>query len=141
MVFVEMEEESDGTHESEEVPKSDDDEHSDDESSVRCEEYESSERTHSDNEHSDNCKDRTYHWHIGLICAIVVFVLFTLLHTRQMCEFTKQCIPNTNGRTLCVGLVLASLVYLTIGLLHVRLEPIVDHSHQNPKFRGLEYFV
>ena len=89
----------------------------------------------------EECEDRTYHWQIGLVCAIVVFVLFTLFHTRCMLELTKQWIPNTNTRTLCIGLVIATIVYLTIGLLHVKLEPVVDHSRQNPKFRGLEHFV
>ena len=53
----------------------------------------------------------------GLIIAIIIFVIFILLHTENCRKCLESEIPDPTFRIITIGLIIAVMVFLLIGCL------------------------
>lgn len=102
----------------------------------KSEEQRESEESDDDEEEDEVC--RSYSWHVGIICAIVVFVMFMLLHSPGVQDWLTEQIPDGCRRTICAGLILAAITFLVVGLAFYKLNPIQDTTEQRPAYNCMK---
>ncbi len=84
-------------------------------------------------------EDCTYIWQVGMLCAIVVFILICLFHTESMSGLMTRNIPDPTTRTICMALIVACITFCVIGLSHHKLRPVCDESVQKMTHRHLKF--
>ena len=89
----------------------------------------------------DRKEEDFYSWHLGVIYALVVFVLFILVHTESFYSWAKESIPDKHTRTICIGLVLAAVMFLFVGLMTTNYGAVNDTTEQDPMFDNLSCFI
>jgi len=67
-------------------------------------------------------------WQIAFFLAAVVLITFLLVNCNCFSSWLKAEIPNTEYRTLCAGLILALVVFVSSGMFHHYLCPVKEKS-------------
>lgn len=63
-------------------------------------------------------------WNIAFIVALVIFLVFMLLHTRSVTEWLVCEIPDNTWRIITIGLIIAGIAFLFIGMMLHTFRPI-----------------
>lgn len=85
--------------------------------------------------------EETLDWQVGIVCAVVTFVIFVLFHTPGISQWLAEEIPCKSDRALCVGLILAGFVFIVVGMIHSVTKPVRKRTKQRDRSVYASYLM
>jgi hypothetical protein len=79
-------------------------------------------------------------WQISFFLAAIILLVFLLLQTQWFRCWMEAEIPNRQYRTLCVGMILTSVVFLMCGVFHHYLSPVIEKTKPSIRLSPMGVF-